>query len=313
MFVGEIRDQETAEIAVQASLTGHLVLATLHANDSVGAVARFADLGIDRSKIAATLRGSVAQRLARRVCPRCSVPVEGPLTPEESRLASRYGVQPLVRAVGCAECGKSGYRGRLPLLEVLISNSKFEEMVNSGAPAAQLQKAVSVAGFRTLRDVAVERARAGETTLEEIDRVVGESKDSGDEAEAAEAQEPHVLLVDDDAVTRTLAKSLLKKSGFRVSEAADGPGALQLLENQPDFALMVLDLEMPTMGGREVLARVRKSVATMGLPVLVLTGSGSEELEAQIMDEGADDYIRKPLDPTRFVARVKAALRRARG
>ena len=317
VFVGEIRDRETAEIAVQASLTGHLVLATLHANDAVGAVARFVDLGIDRSKIAATLRGSVAQRLARRVCPRCAVPVEGPLTPEESRLASRYGVQPKVRTVGCAECGKSGYRGRLPLLEVLVSNSKFEEMVISGASAAQLLKAVSVGGFRTLRDVAVERARAGETTLEEIDRVVGESKDAGDEAEAAEAQaetqEPHVLLVDDDAVTRKLAKSLLKKNGFRVSEAADGASGLEKLENEHGFALMVLDLEMPKMGGREVLARVRKSVATAGLPVLVLTGAASEELEAQLMDEGADDYIRKPLDPARFVARIKAALRRAGG
>lgn len=76
---------------------------------------------------------------------------------------------------------------------------------------------------------------------------------------------------------------------------------------------MVLDLDMPVLGGREVLARVRKSVATAGLPILVLTGSGSDDLEALLMEEGADDYIQKPLDPARFVARVKAALRRAGG
>jgi type II secretory ATPase GspE/PulE/Tfp pilus assembly ATPase PilB-like protein/ActR/RegA family two-component response regulator len=313
VFVGEIRDQETAEVAVQASLTGHLVLATLHANDAVGAVERFVDLGIDRSKIATTLRGSVAQRLARRVCAACAVPITGALTPEESRLAARYGAKPLVRAVGCATCGKSGYLGRLPLLEVLVSNSNFEEQVVAGASSSQLLKAASAGGFRTLREGAVERVRAGETTLEEIDRVVGAVRDGGDSEKAAETQGPHILLVDDDTVTRGVARTLLQKNGFRVSEAADGAGGLEQLEAEGGFALMVLDLDMPLLGGREVLARVRKTVATAGLPVLVLTGSGSEDLEAQLMEEGADDYIRKPLDPARFVARVKAALRRAGG
>ena len=314
VFVGEIRDRETAEVAVQASLTGHLVLATLHANDAVGAVERFVDLGIDRSKIAATLRGSVAQRLARRVCANCAVPVTEPLTAEELRLVSRYGVKPLVRAVGCATCGKSGYRGRLPLLEVLVSNPNFEEQVVAGVSSAQLLKAAAVGTFRTLREGAIERVRAGETTLEEIDRVVGAVRGDGSEAERpAETQGPHILLVDDDAVTRGVARTLLQKNGFRVSEATDGAGGLEQLEATGGFALMVLDLEMPLLGGREVLARVRKSVSTAGLPVLVLTGSGSEDLEALLMEEGADDYIRKPLDPARFIARVKAALRRAGG
>ena len=91
----------------------------------------------------------------------------------------------------------------------------------------------------------------------------------------------------------------------------DGAAALERLESSPDFALMVLDVEMPRLSGREVLARVRKSVHTAALPVLVLTGSTGDEIEAQLMEEGADDYIRKPLEPARFVARVKAALRRA--
>ncbi|MEO8140659.1 MAG: ATPase, T2SS/T4P/T4SS family, partial [Gemmatimonadota bacterium] len=312
VFVGEIRDRETAEVAVQASLTGHLVLATLHANDAVGAVARFVDLGIDRSKIAATLRGSVAQRLARRACADCSVPVTGALTPDEARLAARYGLPPLVRAVGCA---KTGYKGRLPLIEVLVSNSHFEELVVAGASNAQLQKSASVGGFRTLRDGAIDRVRSGETTLEEIDRVVGEVRDGADaDAEAAaESQGAHILLVDDDAITRATARAILQKNGFRVSEAVDGQSGLDQLEADRGFALMVLDLEMPILGGREVLAQVRKSVATAGLPVLVLTGAASEELEAQLMEEGADDYIRKPLAPARFVARIKAALRRAGG
>jgi DNA-binding response OmpR family regulator len=104
---------------------------------------------------------------------------------------------------------------------------------------------------------------------------------------------------------------VLEKSAFRVAEAEDGVAALALLEAGTEPALIVVDLDMPKMGGREVLARVRQTVATAGLPVLVLTASGTDEMEAQLMEEGADDYIRKPLEPARFVARIKAALRRA--
>jgi type II secretory ATPase GspE/PulE/Tfp pilus assembly ATPase PilB-like protein/ActR/RegA family two-component response regulator len=310
VFVGEIRDRETAEVAVQASLTGHLVLSTLHANDAVGSVARFVDLGIDKSKISATLRGSVAQRLARRACPECVKPIDGPLTADETRLAARYGVEPVIRVTGCPACMMSGYRGRVPLLEVLISNPKFEALVAAGATAAELQKAAATGGFRSLRDNAAERVRLGHTTLEEIARVLG---DAGADEEESETQEPQILLVDDDKVSRTIARNVLAKNGFRVAEAEDGVAALAMLGGSSEIALMVLDVDMPVMGGREVLAKVRKSVATAGLPVLVLTGTKSQAAEAQLMEEGADDYIRKPLNPARFVARVKAALRRAGG
>ncbi len=118
IFVGEIRDLETAEVAVQAALTGHLVLATLHTNDAVGAVARFVDLGLDKTKIAGSLRGAVAQRLLRRLCAECAVKIDGALTPEESHLATRYGAAPVARGVGCAKCGQTGYRGPAPRTSV---------------------------------------------------------------------------------------------------------------------------------------------------------------------------------------------------
>lgn len=310
VFVGEIRDRETAEVAVQASLTGHLVLSTLHANDAVGSVARFTDLGIEKSKVSVTLRGSVAQRLARRACSACVKPIDGPLTTDETRLAARYGVEPVIRVTGCPECSMSGYRGRLPLLEVLISNPTFEAQVAAGATAAELQKAAATGSFRSLRDNAVERVRLGQTTLEEVARVLG---DAGADEEESEVQESQILLVDDDKVSRTIAKKVLVKNGFQVAEVENGAEALELLGGGSNISLMVLDVDMPVMGGREVLAKVRQSVATAGLPVLVLTGTKSQAAEAQLMEEGADDYIRKPLDPARFIARVKAALRRAGG
>ena len=117
ILVGEIRDRETAETAAQAAMTGHLVLATVHANDAVAAVARLADLGLQYSTISTSLRGAIAQRLVRRVCGDCGESVSGNLTSDEQRLFDRYAVEPVVRAVGCTECGFTGFRGRLPIME----------------------------------------------------------------------------------------------------------------------------------------------------------------------------------------------------
>src|SRR5258708_676695 len=309
LLVGEIRDPETAEIAVQASLTGHLVLATLHANDAVAAVARFTGLGLDRVKLASTMRGSVAQRLMRRVCPSCAVPTDGALAPEEAKLVARYGVTPKVRAVGCAKCAQTGYRGRIPVVEVLIGSAAIEGLISSGVPAADLQRAAVAGGMRTLREVALERVRSGETTRQEVERVLG----GATEDVPATAAPSRALLVDDDSVIRALARGVLQKNGYEVTEAADGLAALDVLAADPGYALMVLDLDMPRMGGLEALGRVRSSVHTAALPVIVITGSTSEDTEVVAMDQGADDYVRKPIDPARFAARVKAALRRAAG
>ena len=128
---------------------------------------------------------------------------------------------------------------------------------------------------------------------------------------AGESDATRILVVDDDAVNRRLARALLEKNGFEVSEAEDGEAALEHLSSGGSCDLMILDLNMPRLDGRGVLQRVRADVATAGLPVVILTGSGRDEAEVTLMEEGADDYIFKPIDPPRFVARVKATLRRA--
>ena len=307
IFIGEIRDSETAAIAVQASLTGHLVLASLHTNDAVGIVARLADLGVARGEIASTFRGATAQRLIRRVCPKCAQKVSGPLGEIEARLAIRYGVEPTVRAIGCEACARTGYFGRIPLLEVLVASPALEQRILEGATASQLQSTAVASGMRPLRDAAAERVRKGETTLEEIDRELGESDPVTDQPAAA----PHVLVADDDAVNRGVARALLESNGFRVSEAADGIEALEQIEKSRDVALLVLDLAMPRMTGQEVLRRLRSSLTTSALPVIVLTGATDARSEVDLLAAGADDYVHKPLDADRFIVRVKAVLRRA--
>jgi type II secretory ATPase GspE/PulE/Tfp pilus assembly ATPase PilB-like protein/CheY-like chemotaxis protein len=285
ILVGEIRDLETAEIALRASLTGHLVLATLHTNDAVGAIARLADMGLDRSVIANALRGAVAQRLARRVCSAC-------------------GGNPGPAA--CPTCAGTGYRGRVAIMEVAVAGKEVQESIAAGANAGVLQRAVVAAGMRPMREVAVEHVRGGLTTAAEVERVLGEAVEP-----PAAPDQPQVLLVDDDGVVRTMARALLEKQGYSVAEATDGAAALERLGGGSVPDVVVLDLDMPRLGGREVLRRLRGEVATAGLPVVVLTGSDTEGLEVDLMEEGADDYIRKPIDPPRFIARVRAALRRA--
>jgi type II secretory ATPase GspE/PulE/Tfp pilus assembly ATPase PilB-like protein/ActR/RegA family two-component response regulator len=313
IMVGEIRDLETAEIAVRASITGHLVLGTLHANDALASVARLRDLGMDAALLADALRGALAQRLVRRICRACAVRVrDDPLNERESQLAALYGVRQEVRARGCEACGTTGYRGRLPILEVAVLTAEIGEMIRQGAGARELADAARVAGMRPMRDVAAEMVRAGLTTLEEIDRVLGESAQTVTTESASEPERaPTVLLVDDDSLVRIVARQLMERQGFQVIEAADGATALRALLEDERVDLVVLDLGMPEMDGRAVLRAVRAAPRTAGLPVVVLTGEQQDDVEVELMNEGADDYIRKPIEPARFVARIKAALRRA--
>jgi len=311
IFVGEIRDEETAEVAAHAAATGHLVLATLHTNDAMSSVSRLADLGLDRATVTAVLRGALAQRLVRRLCPECKEVIFTGYTEHEEKLVAQFGLYPTMRPVGCAACNNTGYKGRLPITEVAVVSPSMGEQLSAGATAPQLQRMAIAQGMRPLREVALERVRLQETTLEEVERVLGEVAEEGGAAAAPAPAAPAILLVDDDPMLRHLATTILESGGYRVVQAPDGAAALQIVDSGEDIALVVTDLRMPAMDGEAVLARLRGKVTTALMPVIVLTGSDEHDTEVRLMDAGADDYIRKPIDPPRFLARVKAALRRA--
>lgn len=309
ILVGEIRDRETAEVAAQAALTGHLVLATVHANDAVGAVTRLADLGLDYSTIGSAVRGCVAQRLVRRVCKYCALPLDASNLSEEERiLATRYGVSGKMRAVGCSDCGNTGYRGRLPVLEVLSVGYRMQEAIELRKGQGTLTHLALQGGMRPMFDVALDWVTEGLTTLDEVERVLGQAQDEQGETEEGPVR---ILLVDDDEADRTMMRALLEGTGAVVTEAEDGQQALDLLKADADYSLVVLDLAMPRMRGREVLERIRGSADTRAIPVLIRTGEGDDTLETELLEAGADDYVHKTADAGRFLARVKAVLRRA--
>ena len=163
--------------------------------------------------------------------------------------------------------------------------------------------------------VGISRVAQGETTLEEVARVLGgESalEAATEQKPAAETAKARILVIDDDRVQRATARKLLEGASFEVDEAADGEAGLTKIQSAPRYSLVVLDFTMPGLDGLEVLNKLRSDTATESLPVIVATAQEDERLEAQLMNAGADDYIHKPLDPARFVARVRAALRRAR-
>src|SRR6267143_3479454 len=178
VLVGEIRDRETAQIAVQASLTGHLVLSTLHTNDAANAVTRLVDIGVEAYKIAASLRGVVAQRLMRKLCPTCKeVWMEAP--PERLRRWIPAGT-PLYRHAGCPDCAMTGYRGRFSILEILTMTAELERLIAAGEAADKIADAARRGGMKTLWDSGLAHVMRGESTLDELTRVV----DIPDEAEA---------------------------------------------------------------------------------------------------------------------------------
>jgi type II secretory ATPase GspE/PulE/Tfp pilus assembly ATPase PilB-like protein/CheY-like chemotaxis protein len=177
VLVGEVRDKETAQIAVQASLTGHLVLSTLHTNDAANAVTRLVDIGVESYKIAASLRGVVAQRLMRRLCPTCKeVWMEAP--PERLRRWIPQGT-PLYRAAGCPDCAMTGYRGRFAILEILTMNPELERRIAAGDAADRIAEAARRGGMKSLWESGLAHVTRGESTIEELTRVVDIPSDDG--------------------------------------------------------------------------------------------------------------------------------------
>jgi general secretion pathway protein E len=173
IMVGEIRDSETAEIAIQSALTGHLVYTTVHANNVFDVIGRFLHMKVDPYSLVSALNCVMAQRLVRTNCPQC-VTTDNP-TPE-TLAASSINVKETssfkyMRGAGCGHCRGSGYRGRKAIAELLIFNDTIRQLIIERKPISELKEAARGQGTRLLRESALELVRAGETTLEEINRV----------------------------------------------------------------------------------------------------------------------------------------------
>jgi type II secretory ATPase GspE/PulE/Tfp pilus assembly ATPase PilB-like protein/CheY-like chemotaxis protein len=345
VLVGEIRDQETATTAIQAGLSGHYVLSTLHTNDAASAVVRLRDMGVDSFKIASVLRGVLAQRLVRKLCPECAADTTVDILPPEARPPEAWNTSVRIRrAVGCKKCNGVGYKGRLSVMEILPVDESVARLIGSGQPPDIVAAAARKLGMHSLWESGLERAWQGLTTLEELVRVLGErveedgstapgrasvatvppsvrspmTQPAAEAPAGAMARPPGapgeagatVLLADDDQQMRRLVRGVLEREGFTVLEASDGIEALDSLA-QHAVDLLILDHDMPRLNGLGVLEELRHGVATAGLPVVMLTAR-TDSTETEALDLGAQDYLTKPIRPSALSARVRAVLRRVR-
>ena len=172
VLVGEIRDLETAENAIQASLTGHLVFSTLHTNDAAGAFTRMGDMGVEPFLVASTVEAIMAQRLVRRLCPDCCVPVsQDQLDLPEDFPHKQFEGQTIYGPVGCRQCRNVGYRGRLGIYELLVTTDELRQLAQEGKSTWEIKKAAIASGMKTLRDDGWNKVMEGKTSVDEVLRI----------------------------------------------------------------------------------------------------------------------------------------------
>jgi general secretion pathway protein E len=179
ILVGETRDKETADNAIQASLTGHLVFSTIHTNDSAGAFTRLIDMGVEPFLVSSSLVAILAQRLVRQLCEQCKVP-HSPTATELADIGLRSLPGPVFKATGCAECNQKGYSGRSGIYELLVVEDNVRALVVEGRPTGIIRKAAIANGLKTLRDDGIRKALEGVTSLEEVRRVTQEDAAEAD-------------------------------------------------------------------------------------------------------------------------------------
>jgi type II secretory ATPase GspE/PulE/Tfp pilus assembly ATPase PilB-like protein/FixJ family two-component response regulator len=310
IHAGEIRDLATARIVLRTAVTGRKVLATVHTSDAVSGIRRLLDMGLAGGRLAESLHAVVSLRLVRALCKKCARPFdpEKDVRSREAKLASVLGAAPVNQAVGCRACAGTGYLGQIPVPEVLVMTPGLKSALAAEPDDVELLRAARADGMRTFAEIGLERVANGETTFEEVERVLGVVP----AREETVGSVGPILVVDDESQDLLMVSAALRKMGFDVVEADGGPKAQELITGgEHDFCMVVLDLYMPEIDGHALLRTIRQSLATQTLPVIMLTSSQDPSNELELLESGADDYLLKPVVVDRLEARVRAVLRRS--
>jgi Tfp pilus assembly pilus retraction ATPase PilT len=319
VMVGEIRDPETASIAMQASMTGHLVLSTLHTNDAPSAVSRLIDMGVEPFLITSSLTLVVGQRLARVPCSKCSEPVEA-----DPRTLELLGLDPdqvdgagLRSGPGCGFCAQTGYQGRLGLFEVVSVTRKMRELIVGRATEVAVKEEAKAGGMRSMRADGLAKALAGRTTLEEVLRVTPPDPDlarraahrAGGPVQVAPAVKtpPKVLVLDDDHSIAEVAAAVLV-DGYEVVAAGQLDEGLRMIGSErPD--LVLVDLDLPGIDPTSLVNRLLEA-AGHPLPVLVMSATDDRHTRDRAATAGATGFIPKPFTEPQLRSEVAAVLQR---
>ena len=300
VLIGEIRDGETARIAAQAALTGHLVLSTLHTNDALGVLPRLLDLGLEPSIIADALIGIVSQRLVRKLCKECRHPVAPPYLPQEDLFHRLTGEWPGFRPTGCAKCSFTGFQGRLPIIESIEVSSELRQAVLGGATSSTSLQAAARPTRRSMSASARDLIVSGLTTPAEVQRVIGThfwselAAETGTDVlpqdmtfaeDVRGGQKMQLILLSADPATTERLRNL---ATFDVETVADEIAAAAILDAGQRAIALVIDTRLCGNENPEAwLTRLRQSLAWSGLPALFLLADAAPELKTLLEQHAA--------------------------
>ena len=312
ILVGEIRDHETAEIAFRSSLTGHLVFSTLHTNNAISSVIRLKDIGLEPYLIASSLNLIVAQRLVRVICSNCKELFE----PNESvkvkfeSVIRQFNINKFFKGKGCEKCGYTGFFGRTAIFEVLKITDRIKKLITDNLSEDVIFQEAIKDGFKTLVESGMRKVAEGVTTLEEIEKVCDVMNlEEKIVTPKIEHDGVKILVADDEEDIRKMVNKRLTDAGYDVVLVNNGREAVECAYKEiPD--LIVMDIMMPEMDGFEATKILKSRLETASIPVVMLTAKKDKESELQGLDAGADDYITKPFDHEKLLARIKMLLNR---
>ncbi len=347
IMIGEIRDTETALIGVQAAQTGHKVLSTLHTNDAPSAITRLINLGISPYLLSTSLIGILAQRLVRKICSNCCKAVAPEsIDAEEKEELESFGINLtlLKHGEGCEKCSQSGFQGRIGIYSYIDVNDTVADLISRGASNNKITEEAQKHGYLSLAMAALQRVNDGITTYEEAlpylreesklgkdtTVLISESEirelsnivEKGEPSPAVSKKQPsseseldkdgkirkqRVLLVEDDKHLALIWSTVLKRAMYDLQHAVNGRDALDKVF---DFApeIIVCDLQMPVMGGREFVLNLRNNKRTKDIPVIILTSSDTADNEVDMLGLGVVDFISKDSAAEVVVARVRRVL-----
>ena len=338
LLVGEIRDKETATIAFHAAQTGHLVLSTLHTNSALATISRLQDLGIEPFQISSILNAVVSQRLVRRLCENCKQekPLDDSLRNTLPPNLTQQESKKFWSAEGCDYCNSTGYVGRVAIHEVLHITPSIRELIIEGKNIKEIERAAVASGFINLTADGVSKALNGLTTLSEIYRVAPHSSEDTVESDEIEttgiesesknlntqpvqsntrptsdesSESKKILLVDDEQFMLQFLQGVLQGEGYLVNTAVNGVEGLKIAEQEiPD--LIITDYKMPEMDGVQMVLKLRSISSTSNIPTIILTGVDDVDSEIEGLKSGADDYLIKPINARKLIARVNRLLER---
>ncbi len=322
ILIGEIRDTETAQVALQAAVTGHLVLSTLHTNDAVTTVSRLAGLGVNATVLADALIGSIAQRLVRKLCEKCRIKIEeNDLNSEEQLFKTLTNITPTYRACGCGACQNSGYSGRIPVVEIFENSPEIAEMISEGNISRQQLQLANQGQLTSLAGSVSRLIVSGETCVSEALRVIGRdfwsnlAHEYGTQAplntpilsEQQHAQTAVLIISSDQSFIENMSSELTQNNieSYSCQTPAE---ANELLHVHEQICFVVVDLdERSDEENVEYVHNARITMYWSYLPALLLLPKGHTELKQKLVADGAvSEMLFKPVEAAFVYSRLKA-------